>query len=120
MDIDKIKQIVQILEEKKFKNIEAFDLKNKSNLIKFIIVATSSNEKTCRLLSYEIEEILKGLSYEVKREGDFPGDWIVLDLGDILIELLIEDVRKYYNLEKLWGDYNNRVPEIKNKKRKKK
>ena len=72
------------------------------------------------MLSYDIEERLKELSYEVKREGDFPGNWIVLDLGDILIELLTEDVRKYYNLEKLWGDYNNRVQEVTDKKRKKK
>lgn len=119
MNPENIKQIIQILEEKKLKNIEAFDLKTKSEVIKFIILATCANEKNCRTISYEIEEILKSLNYQVKREGDFPGDWIILDMGDILIEIFTEDTRKYYSLEKLWGDSKNRLVETTKKKKKK-
>lgn len=119
MNPEDIKKIIQILEEKKFKNIEAFDLKAKSNIIKFIILATCSNEKNCRNLSYEIEEELKNLKYQVKREGDFPGDWIILDTGTVLIEIFTEDTRKYYNLEKLWGDSRNRLAEPKTKSKRK-
>lgn len=120
MNSENIKKIIEILEEKKLKNIEAFDLKTRSDIIKFIILATCSNEKNCRNISYEVEELLKELKYDVKREGDFPGDWIILDTGDILIEIFTEDTRKHYNLEKLWGDSKNRLEEITNKRLRKK
>ena len=118
MDSVKVKQIIEILENKKLKNIEAFDLKKKSKIIKFIILATCANEKNCRAISYDIEEGLKEIGDEVNREGDFPGDWIILDIGDILIEIFTEETRKHYNLEKLWGDSKNRLVET-SKKRKK-
>lgn len=120
MNPEEIKKIIELLEEKKLKNIEAFDLKTKSNIIKCIILATCSNEKNCRIISYEIEEALKNLNYTVNREGDFPGDWIILDTGNFLIEIFTEDTRKYYNLEKLWGDSKNRLAEVTNKRRKRK
>lgn len=114
-----IENIIQILIDKKVKNIEAFDLKSKSNILKFIILGSCANEKTCKQIAYEIEKALKNLKYNVKIEGDYPGDWIILDIGEILIEIFTEDTRKYYNLEKLWGDYKNRVVELPNKKKKK-
>ncbi len=119
MDSENIKNIIKILEDKKLKNIEAFDLKSKSKIIKFIILGTSTNEKNCRAISYEIEEALKGSGFEVKREGDFPGDWIILDIGEGLIEIFTEDTRKYYSLEKLWGDSWNRLAELPTKRKRK-
>lgn len=120
MNSEDIKQIIQILEDKKLKNIEAFDLKSKSEIIKFIILATCINENSCRILSYEIEEKLKELKHSVAREGEFPGDWIVLNVdNEVLIEIFTEDSRKYYNLEKLWGDYKNKLQDTKNKRKKK-
>ena len=52
-------------------------------------------------------------------EGEFPGEWIILDLGKYIVELFIEEKRNYYNLEKLWGDNKNKLAKIKLKKRKK-
>lgn len=117
MDSEEIKQIIQLLEEKKLKNIEAFDLKSKSEIIKFIILATCANEKNCRAISYEIDQKLKDLNYAVKMQGDFPGDWIILDTGEVLIQIFTEDTRKYYNLEKLWGDSKNRLIETRKRKK---
>lgn len=118
MNPDRIKEILKILESKKLKNIEAFDLKSKSEIMKFIILATCANEKVCRALSYEIQEELLKEYPDIKREGDFPGDWIILDTGDFMIEFFTEDTRKYYNLEKLWGNSKNTLKEIKTKSKK--
>ena len=119
MENELVKSLVEILESKKLKNIEAFDLKGKSELVKFIILATSSNEKNSKQVAVELEEEFASQGVEVIKEGEFPGDWIVLDLGEVLIEIFTEDSRKYYNLEKLWGSSNNRVNEPVKKRRKK-
>ncbi len=118
MNPEIIKEIIKILEDKKLKNIEAFDLKNKSRLVKFIILATSTNEKTCRLLAHEVQEELNKINMSTTMEGEFPGNWIILDAAEILIEIFTEDARKYYNLEKLWGDSKNRIAELKSRKKK--
>jgi len=99
------------LQNKKLKNVEAFDLKGKSKLVKFIILATAQNEKTSKQIAIELEEEISKMGKLVKKEGEFPGDWIILDLGDVLIEIFTEDSRAYYNLEKLWGSSKNRVNE---------
>lgn len=120
MENEIIKEFVEKLESKKLKNVEAFDLKFKSELVKFIILATSPNEKNSRQIALELENEFLEAGFKVKKEGEFPGDWIVLDTGDVLIEIFTEDSRKYYNLEKLWGSSKNRVNEPIKKKRKKK
>ena len=119
MENELIKSLVEILENKKLKNVEAFDLKGKSELVKFIILATSASEKHSKQIAAELEQEFASQGIEAFKEGEFPGDWIVLDLGEVLIEIFTEDSRKYYNLEKLWGSSNNRINEPVKKKRRK-
>ena len=118
MESELVKNLVELLQNKKLKNVEAFDLKEKSELVKFIILATAQNEKVAKQTAVELEQEIAGLGKLVKKEGEFPGDWIILDLGDILIEIFTEDSRVYYNLEKLWGSSKNRVNEPLKKGRK--
>lgn len=119
MENETVKNIVENLQNKKLKNVEAFDLKFKSELVKFIILATSPNEKVSRQIALELEKEFLEQGVEAKKEGEFPGDWIVLDLGEVLIEIFTEESRQYYNLEKLWGSSKNRVNEPVKKRRKK-
>lgn len=119
MENETVKELAALLESKKLKNVEAFDLKFKSELVKYIILATSQNEKLSRQIACELKEELLAKGVSVKIEGEFPGEWIILDLGEILIEIFTEDSRKYYNLEKLWGNSKNRAYEPVKKRRKK-
>ena len=109
MENEFLKEYVSVLEEKKFKNIEAFDLKGKSEFAKYIIIATAQNEKAARLGALEIVEEFKDKNKQATIDGEFPGNWIVLDFKEVIIEILTEDQRSYYNLEKLWGDSKNRL-----------
>ncbi len=115
-----IKDLILLLESKKLKNVEAFNLNGKSEVIKYIVIATSPNEKFSREISVELEEYFRSKDILVYKEGDFPGSWIILDLGEVLIEILTEETRNYYNLEKLWGDLKNRLSQPQKKSRKKK
>ncbi len=119
MENENVKELATLLESKKLKNVEAFDLKFKSELVKYIVLATSPNEKFSRQVAVDLQNEFaeKGIKAEI--EGEFPGEWIILDLGDVLIEIFTEDSRKYYNLEKLWGNSKNRAYEPIKKRRKK-
>ena len=119
MENKKNKGITSLLESKKLKNVEAFDLKFKSELVKYIILATSPNEKYSRQVAVELQKEFEEKGIDAKIEGEFPGEWVILDLGEILIEIFTEESRKYYNLEKLWGNSKNRAYEPVKKRRKK-
>lgn len=120
MDTSKLEVISQILNENKIKNIEVLDLTSKSPIISKIIVGTFPNEKNSKKIARQIkEELEKEFQQEIFMEGEFPGDWIIFDLGKYMLELFVEEKRAYYNLEKLWGDNKNKLAKIKLKKRKK-
>ena len=119
MENEIVKGIASLLESKKLKNVEAFDLKFKSELVKYIILATSPNEKYSRQVAVELQKEFEEKGIDAKIEGEFPGEWVILDLGEILIEIFTEESRKYYNLEKLWGNSKNRAYEPVKKCRKK-
>lgn len=119
MGNETVKGIASLLESKKLKNVEAFDLKFKSELVKYIILATSPNEKYSRQVAVELQKEFEEKGIDAKIEGEFPGEWVILDLGEILIEIFTEESRKYYNLEKLWGNSKNRAYEPVKKRRKK-
>ena len=119
MENETVKGIASLLESKKLKNVEAFDLKFKSELVKYIILATSPNEKYSRQVAVELQKEFEEKGIDAKIEGEFPGEWVILDLGEILIEVFTEESRKYYNLEKLWGNSKNRAYEPVKKRRKK-
>lgn len=119
MENETVKGIASLLESKKLKTVEAFDLKFKSELVKYIILATSPNEKYSRQVAVELQKEFEEKGIDAKIEGEFPGEWVILDLGEILIEIFTEESRKYYNLEKLWGNSKNRAYEPVKKRRKK-
>ena len=119
MENETVKGIASLLESKKLKNVEAFDLKFKSELVKYINLATSPNEKYSRQVAVELQKEFEEKGIDAKIEGEFPGEWVILDLGEILIEIFTEESRKYYNLEKLWGNSKNRAYEPVKKRRKK-
>lgn len=112
-----VQELMQILTENKVKNIEKLNISTKSPLISELIVGTFPNDKyktVAKQIKTAFEDLLKK---EVYMEGEFPGDWVVYDLDNVVVELFSEDKRAYYNLEKLWGNSHLALPKTKNKKK---
>jgi ribosome-associated protein len=94
----RIENIVNVLDSKKAENIESFDLKDSDYFVDYVVIATTLNNKHgISLLDY--------LKNELKPQGesflniDEDDNWVVVDLGDILIHLMSETYREKYNLE---------------------
>jgi nicotinate-nucleotide adenylyltransferase len=90
--------IVKVLEEKKAENIQVFSMSNKDYFVEQVAVATTMGERHGLSL-------LDTLKTELKKQGETflnieaSSEWIVIDLGDILIHLLTPEFRIRYNLE---------------------
>ena len=119
MDNSIVEKIKEILASNKIKNVEILDLQFKSQLLNAIVVGTFSSSANSRVVACNIKnELEKEFDAEVGIDGEFPGEWIILDMGKVVVELFTEEKRNYYNLEKLWGDKQNKLAKLKLKKRK--
>lgn len=93
----RIEKIINILDMNKAEAIEVFDLKGGDYFADYVVIASSLNERhTYALLDY----LKKGLKPEEQFLGvDESGDWIAVDLGDILVHILTPQYRSKYDLE---------------------
>ena len=90
-------KIISILDKNKGENIEVFDLVNSDYFVDEVIIATGLNERHNEALLNFLKEGLK--PDEEFLNVEISDGWIVIDLGDILIHIMIEEYRKLYNLE---------------------
>jgi ribosome-associated protein len=98
----RIEKISAILDTNKAENIEVFDLRDKDYFVDQVIIASSLNSRhTEALLNY----LKNGLKPEEQfLSVDISDEWIVADLGDILIHIMTPEYRTKYNMEEFLGE----------------
>jgi ribosome-associated protein len=100
----KEKAVVAALEDIKARDITAFDVTHLTALFDRVIVATVDSARQGRALASHVNERLKALGERVfGTEGGPDSDWILVDLGDVVVHIMQPAAREYYNLEELWG-----------------
>lgn len=101
-----VKKIEQILSDLKFEDIVQIDLDNKSLVAEKMIVATGRSEKHISSSAKKIKEMIKNSSDIIPSiEGEQKSDWLLIDLGFLIIHLFKSEIRKIYNIEELWQNY---------------
>jgi len=100
---ERIEKIVKILDDKKAMDIESFDLKESDYFTDAVVIATTMGQKHGFALLDELKKKLK--PEETFLFVDESDDWIVIDLGDILIHLMSEEYRAKYQLEEFLKEF---------------
>lgn len=96
-------KIEDILEAKKAKNIKKIDIKNKTTIADYFIIASGTSTTHVKSLADNLEEELKKNNvYPKKIEGYNTGSWILLDYDNIIVHIFTESERQNYSLEDLW------------------
>lgn len=108
MQAEELLKIAQdVLEERKGQQITTIDVRNKANFTDYMIVVTGTSDRhlqsLCSYVSQKLKE--KGFTpYSI--EGGIGSDWVLLDLGDVIVHAMTAKARDYYQLEKLWSVEN--------------
>ena len=104
--IDKLrKKIENILKDNKAIEIKTIDLKEKTQIADFMIVASGNSSKHIQALSEILLDQLKKEGIENCRiEGKNSSDWKLVDAIDVIIHIFHPEKRKFYNLEKMWSE----------------
>ena len=107
MEVKEIKEVIQdILSKNKANNIVIINLKNKSNIADYMIIASGTSSRHLQSLSEKILEELKKTGVEdCKIEGYESNDWKLVDAIDIIVHLFHPEKRSFYDLENMWSEY---------------
>ena len=92
------------LDDKKADLITIIDLTDKNAIVDYMIVASGTSNRHVHTLAGYVEKELKERGIRANVEGVPLCDWVLLDVGDILVHLFKPDIREFYNLEKMWGE----------------
>jgi ribosome-associated protein len=105
MDIRKLQRVaVDALEDVKAQDIKVFNTVRLSDLFDRVIVASAtSNRQTRALASNVVEKVKAAGGHVISVEGTEAGEWVLVDLGDVIVHIMQPMVRAYYGLEEIWG-----------------
>tara|TARA_B100000315_G_scaffold190037_1_gene180003 strand:- start:132 stop:488 length:357 start_codon:yes stop_codon:yes gene_type:complete len=105
-EIDQLKEeIKQILTANKAIEVKSINLKNKTSIADFMIIASGNSSRHVQALSEILLEKLKKRGIENCRlEGRSSNDWKLIDALDIIIHIFHPEKRKFYDLEKMWSE----------------
>ena len=96
--------VVEALEDVKALDIRVLDVHTISNFTDHMIIASGSTVRQVKALANSVVVSVKEAGGSVLgQEGENPGEWILLDLGDVVVHIMVPQVRDFYNLEKLWA-----------------
>ena len=101
---DLLKIVETSLDGDKAEDIVAIDLRGKSTIADYMVIATGRNSRQLAAMASHLDEKLtKAGVRRVSVEGADQGDWVLLDGGDVVVHLFRPEVRSFYALEKMWG-----------------
>jgi ribosome-associated protein len=106
MEISKFKdQIETILDNNKAKNIVSINLKKKSYIADYMIIASGNSSRHLQSLSDNLVSELKKIGiYNCRMEGRDSRDWKLVDAIDIIVHIFHPEKREFYDLEKMWSE----------------
>jgi ribosome-associated protein len=96
--------VLHWLDEAKAENVVTIDIKEKSSLGDYMVIASGRSDRHVGAVAEQVQRKLKEQGYGKARiEGQPHCDWVVIDIGDIIVHVFRPEVREFYNLEKMWS-----------------
>lgn len=106
MQIDSLLEIVlAALDEGKGRDIKVIDVRGKTNIADFFVIASGTSDRHVRSLAANVATRAKEYAIQpLGLEGESAGEWVLVDLGDVIVHVMKPQVREFYQLEKLWAE----------------
>jgi ribosome-associated protein len=106
MDIKKLQTlVVDALEDVKGQEIVLFDTTHLTSLFDRIAVVSGTSNRQTKALAASVRDKVKEAGGDVVGlEGEDTGEWVLVDLGDMIVHIMQPAIRQYYRLEEIWGD----------------
>jgi ribosome-associated protein len=97
--------VVEALEDVKARDILVFNVARQTAYFERVVIASGDSNRQVNALASSVQERMHSIGATVHHvEGRKNGEWVLVDLGDIVVHVMHPAVRSYYNLEELWGE----------------
>ncbi|MDD5462072.1 MAG: ribosome silencing factor [Methylococcales bacterium] len=113
MQVEELLKTVQnVLDERKGQNITVLDVRGKTSFTDYMVVVTGTSDRHLKsLCDYIVEKVKEQGFRPLGLEGDLGSDWVLLDLGDVIVHAMTAQARGFYQLEKLWSVDHSKTAE---------
>ena len=97
-------QILKSLEKDKAEEIVKIELRGKSEMADWMVIASGrSSRQVAAISEHLVEKLKQDHNVLSKIEGKDAGDWVLIDTGDVIVHVFRPEVREFYQLEKMWA-----------------
>ena len=98
-----LKTVHAAVEELKAKDVTRIDVRGKSSVCDFMVIASGTSTRHVKSIADEVVKFAKKLGVmPLGVEGEREAEWVLVDLGDVVVHVMLPRVREFYALEKLW------------------
>ena len=104
------KSVLDALEELKAKDIREIDVRGKTSIADLLVIASGTSARHVKSIADEVTRFAKKAGVvPLGVEGEVEGEWVLVDLGDVIVHVMLPRIREFYGLERLWtvGDHGH-------------
>ena len=95
---------LSVLEDAKAENIQTIDLRDRGSFADFMLVASGNSTRQVKAMAERLVQRVKASGIQpLGVEGDREAEWVLVDLADIVVHIMLPQTRAFHNLEKLWS-----------------
>jgi ribosome-associated protein len=111
---DRVQLAVEAALDKKAFDLDVLSVSKVTSIADYFILCTGNSERQTQTIAGEVVDRLRDQARvrPLLVEGSTPGRWILVDFGDFIVHVFTEDCRRFYGLERLWGDAPNVTAEF--------
>lgn len=103
---DQLLLVVDALEDVRAQDIKAFNTSKLTGLFDRVVIASGTSNRQTKALADSVVDAAKKAGLQVLAyEGAETGEWVLVDLGDIVVHAMQPAIRDYYHLEEIWGEF---------------
>jgi ribosome-associated protein len=106
------KSVIDALEELKAKDVREIDVRGKTSIADLLVIASGTSARHVKSIANEVTKFAKQAGVApLGVEGEVEGEWVLVDLGDVIVHVMLPRIREFYGLERLWtvGDFGHDV-----------
>ncbi len=99
-----IKEIIEVIDDVRARDIVCYDMNGISPFYEYVVICSGNTDRQTVAIMNHLKEYCHKNSVQIRVEGKESGKWILVDMGEIIVNIFLPEEREYFQLEKLWLD----------------